>query len=190
MFASIKYCQEDWRHTITVLPTLGQDPSTYNGSMCATYRDQGSNAPYILPKILQHLGNSNITEAESLVVNPLSNQTSPDIEGSSLVEYGMNDGASLNSSWIFEKNAGSPTNTPMGNPKVRLRMSVDPVGTLDDYGAYYSTLKIVYYKNERANRVANSTNASNEYAIDNTVNRNQNIILHEMSVVVKMTLEL
>tara|TARA_R110000744_G_scaffold17850_3_gene48121 strand:- start:8920 stop:12117 length:3198 start_codon:yes stop_codon:yes gene_type:complete len=189
MFASIKYCQEDWRHTITVLPTLGQDPSTYNGSMCATYRDQGSNAPYILPKILQHLGNSNITEAESLVVNPLSNQTSPDIEGSSLVEYGMNDGASLNSSWIFEKNAGSPTNTPMGNPKVRLRMSVDPVGTLDDYGAYYSTLKIVYYKNERANRVANSTNASNEYAIDNTVNRNQNIILHEMSVVVKMTLE-
>jgi hypothetical protein len=179
MEARIEYVSDSWNSTTDLLPSN----SVFDTDMMKTYRNEGSNSLYIPPKPLQYLGNDNVSEEQAIAINPLSNQTTPDIIGSNLEVYGFDNGTSLNSEWIFEKGLNpSTTNTPMGNVPIRLKMKVSAVGTLADYGDYYATMKVVYFRNERSNRYKNQVASDVEIAIPNS-----DIVLHEMSVVIKMT---
>ena len=173
MSIKVEDVMADYAGEGTFLNTVGGSPATLEtGNMMKSYRDYGSGAFYVMPKSLLHLGSS-ISEADANAADP--GQTDSSVSVEEIEPYGYN----LNADYIFEQDS-SATNVPYGNPSITVKMKVPAKGTLIDFGDYFTTMKITYYKNERSNRHATSGSADNEIS-------QANIRLHEMKVIVKMT---
>lgn len=145
------------------------------GNMNKAYRANGGRSFYVPAKCLQYLGSA-VTEAQANTIDAL--QTESSINPHELALYGYEGGATMNPDYIFER-PNSEDEVPWGNPEITVKMKVDAKGTLIDFGNYYATMKIVYYRNDVANRNASSWDNTNEYA-------QPNIRLQEMKVIVKM----
>ena len=142
------------------------------GNMMKTYRDYNSGAFFAVPRPLLYLGgNATIEQCNA----DDAGQTVANIESLNTSSYNHNSGLD----YTFEQD-GDAANAPYGNPTITVKMKVPAKGTLIDFGNYYTTMKIAYYKNERTNRYASSSENTNEYA-------QSDIRLHEMKVIVKMT---
>ena len=140
------------------------------------YRGGGNTSAFYPPKFLQNFdasGASIIKNLYSVNENGIEDVMSCDQIGPLLT-------GEIN----LENSTGEDlTNSPQGNLKLHLKMEVPAKGSTVDFGDYYSTLIIKYYKDNYANRKYINAN-------DSVANTDQSMwTIHEMRVIVKMNVQ-
>lgn len=151
--------------------------ANYSPSKCVDwYRGGGNTSVFYPPKFLQSFDAND----GSIIKNLYSvNETG--------IEDVMNCdqiGPLVTGEINLENSTGQDlANSPKGNLKLHLKMEVPAKGSTVDFGDYYSTLIIKYYKDNYANRKYINTD-------NNVANTDESMwTIHEMRIIVKMNVQ-
>ena len=152
-----------------------------NGSAISYYRSGGSNSTFYPPKFL--LGYH--APLEDTITDQLNFQ---DNSGFSIFQDFNNqletNGTKINTLGIENNGTGNgfSNNSPVSNRPIIVRVDVPAKGSTIDFGEYFTTLKIRYYKDNYQNRKKLDGSSFIQTPI-------ADIKIHEMRVVVKLNLE-
>ena len=151
----------------------------YNPSKAADwYRGGGKTSVFYPPKFLQGFDNS-----DDVVTNNLNVVAETGEEIAMNCSY-IQPMRSPSDQIYLENPTGSETqNAPQGNLLLHLRMEVAAKGSTIDFGTYYETLTIKYYKDNYANR--KYITGTDSFADTD----NSKWVIHEMKIICKTIVE-
>jgi len=148
-----------------------------NGNPAKFYRDNAAGSAYYPPKFMQGYDNID-SDINDYLYSVNETGIEDEMDCNKIAKWIPASGIS----WPEASSSAAGAAAPKGNLPIHLRMEVDAKGTTIDFGEYYTTLKIRYFKHDYFSmKKASAVTSANTTATD--------FRIHEMRVVVKMNLQ-